>query len=317
LPEPIAFEVQRRARLDRLVTEGVPDLSRSRAAALVKEGAVQVDGEVVDRPAAKVRPGAQIRVLVPDPRPDRALPQDLPLRIVYQDSDLAVIDKAAGMVVHPSAGHADGTLVNAILHHIGDLSGIGGVERPGIVHRLDKGTSGLIAIAKNDIAHRALAEQFAAHTAQRRYLALCFGAPITGRGTLSSNLARHRTQRQRWASTEDGSGKRAVTHWEVLERAGTVTLLSCRLETGRTHQIRVHLTESGWPLIGDPVYKRRGKVLPATLRGHVTDDRPLLHARNLRLEHPSTGKQMAFEAEIPQDFAEALRRVGIARSAEW
>jgi len=317
LPGSIIFDAPRRARLDLLVAEGVQALSRSRATALIKSGAVCVDGDVVARPSVKIRVGSTIVVEIPAPRPDRAQPQDLPLQIVYQDQDLAVSDKAAGMVVHPSAGHADGTLVNAILHHIGDLSGIGGVERPGIVHRLDKGTSGLIVIAKNDASHRALAAQFAAHTATRRYLALCIGAPVRGRGTIATTLARHPTQRRKWASTEDGSGKHAITHWRVLERAGTLCLLSCRLETGRTHQIRVHLTESGWPLVGDPVYKRRGRGLPATLRGHVCAVRPLLHARNLRLEHPSSGESMAFEAEIPEDFAEALHRIGIATSAGW
>jgi 23S rRNA pseudouridine1911/1915/1917 synthase len=272
---------------------------------------VCVDGQVVNRPSTMIRVGSRIEVEIPPPRPALALPQDLPLRIVYEDSDLAVIDKASGMVVHPSAGHADGTLVNAILHHIGDLSGIGGVERPGIVHRLDKGTSGLLVVAKNDAAHQSLAAQFAAHSAGRRYLALVMGAPVLGRGTVTTHLARHPTKRRKWASTDDDSGKRAVTHWRVLQRAGTVSLLACELETGRTHQVRVHLSESGWPIVGDPLYRRRGRVLPATLRGHVADDRPLLHARNLRLEHPSSGELLAFEAEIPADFAEALHRLGI------
>ena len=300
------------ARLDVIVADGIESLSRSRAAALIREGAVTVDGGVIDRPSAKIRGESEVVVQVPDAVPDRALPQDLPIRIIYQDADMAVIDKAAGMVVHPSAGHADGTLVNALQHHIADLSGIGGVQRPGIVHRLDRGTTGLIVIAKNDAAHHSLAAQFAAHTAGRRYLALCMGSPVMGRGTIESNLARHPTKRRKWASTEDGTGKRGVTHWRVLGRAGTITLLECRLETGRTHQIRVHLTEHGLPLVGDPTYTRRGRKLPATLRDIIDPDRPMLHARNLRLEHPSTGEEMVFEAEIPDDFARALARVGIA-----
>jgi len=313
MPTDIKLKVAEQARLDVIVAGGVEELSRSRAATLIKDGFVRVDGTPVERRSTKVKAGATVDITIPDPRPDHALPQDLPLRIIYQDSDLAIIDKAAGMVVHPSAGHADGTLVNAILHHIGDLSGIGGVERPGIVHRLDKGTSGLIVVAKNDASHQALAAQFAAHTAGRRYLALCMGAPILGRGTIESHLARHPTKRRRFASTEDGSGKRAVTHWRVLRRAGTITLLACRLETGRSHQIRVHLTESGWPLVGDPIYRRRGRTLPATLRDLIDPARPMLHARNLRIEHPSTGEELTFEAEIPDDYAEALAAVGIAR----
>ncbi len=311
MPEHVTLTATEKGRLDVLVAKGVEALSRSRATALIRDGAVSVDGVCVERASTKVRIGAVVEVDIPDALPDRALPQDLPLQILYQDEDIAVVDKAAGMVVHPSAGHPDGTLVNALLHHIADLSGIGGVQRPGIVHRLDKGTSGLVVIAKNDAAHHSLADQFAAHSAQRRYVGLCMGAPILGRGTITSNLARHPTKRRRMASTEDGSGKQAVTHWEVLGRAGTITLIGCRLETGRTHQIRVHLTENGWPLVGDPIYRYRGRRLPATLRGFVNEERPMLHARNLRLEHPSTGESLQFEAEIPDDFADALGRVGL------
>ncbi len=252
-------------------------------------------------------------VRLPPPAPSAAEPEELPLRIVYQDVHLIVIDKAVGMVVHPSAGHPRGTLVNALLHHVRDLSGIGGVHRPGIVHRLDRGTSGLLVVAKRDVAHQHLAAQFAAHTAGRVYLALCHGAPVADSGTIESWLARHPTARLRWASTEPERGKRAVTHWEVVARRGTVTLMRCRLETGRTHQIRVHLTEQGWPLLGDGLYKRRNTRLPATLRGVVDDsgERPLLHAAFLRFTHPDTEELMELRAPPPTDFQRALDALAI------
>lgn len=307
--------VDQAGRLDAVLAALLPELSRSRVAHLVREGAVTVDGAVIRRPSLKVGPGAQVVVRVPEPVPDEAVPQDLPLRIVYEDEALVVVDKEAGMVVHPSPGHPDGTLVNALLHHVGDLSGIGGVQRPGIVHRLDRGTSGLLVVAKGDAAHRALAEQFARKTAGRVYLALVYGAPREDRGTFVSCLARHPTDRLRWASTDGSYGKEAVTHWEVRARAGTVSLLECELETGRTHQIRVHLSEAGHPLIGDRTYRRRNTRLPATLRGLVDPDapveRPLLHAWQLRFTHPETGALMAFAAPPPADFTAALDALGV------
>ena len=303
-------------RLDAVLAARVPDLSRSRVAALVKEGRVRVDGVAVTRASAKVRPGAVAEIDVPPPRPAEAVAQALPIRIVHEDEDVVVVDKAAGMVVHPGPGHPDGTLVNALLHHVRDLSGIGGVERPGIVHRLDKGTSGLLVVAKHDRAHQALAAQFADHSAGRTYLALCVGQPPAARGVKESQLARHPTDRLRWASTDSG-GKRAVTHWCVRERAGTVVLVECRLETGRTHQVRVHLTELGLPLVGDPTYKRRNQRLPATLRrAGLAEDRPMLHAWQLRFAHPSGGRPMVFEARPPADLSGALAAVGLTWPSE-
>jgi 23S rRNA pseudouridine1911/1915/1917 synthase len=221
-----------------------------------------------------------------------------------------VIDKPPGLVVHPAAGHADGTLVNALLFHLDGLSGIGGVERPGIVHRLDRGTSGLMVVAKNDAAHQHLAAQFAEHSAGRRYLALCMGVPTDASGTVRSFLGRHPTDRLRFASTTEDRGKIAITHWRRVAVAGTISLIECRLETGRTHQVRVHLTEQGWPLVGDPTYQRRSAKLPATLR-FVDPERPLLHAWRLDLTHPRTGAAMAFERPPPADFVAALEAVGI------
>jgi len=297
-------------RLDRVVIGLHPELTRSRAAGLIKEGSVTVDGVVVSKPAAKVSRFAVVDVVIPEPRPAHSQSQDLPLDIVYQDNDLVVVNKAAGMVVHPGAGHPDGTLVNALLHHISDLSGIGGVERPGIVHRLDKGTSGLMVVAKHDSAHHHLAAQFAVHSAGRTYLALCLGNPNRDSGTFRSHLARHPKDRVRYASTDGTWGKSAVTHWKRLHQGDRVSLLQCKLETGRTHQVRVHLSEAGWGIIGDPVYKGRGK-LPDALSGLVSRDRPLLHARALELNHPVTEERMRFEALPPADFQAALAATGI------
>ena len=302
----------KRQRLDVVVAEQA-ELSRSRAAALIREGRVHLDGEVVSRPSASVAPGQQVVVELPPLRAPVAQPQDLPLSIVYEDDDLAVIDKQEGMVVHPGAGHPDGTLVNALLHHLDGLSGIGGVERPGIVHRLDRGTSGLMVVAKHDAAHQALAAQFADKTAGRTYLALCLGAPEAEEGTVRSWLGRHRTDRLRWASQPEGVGKHAVTHWKVEARAGTVTLLRCWLETGRTHQVRVHLSEQGWPLAGDRVYRRKGRRPPARLAPWVDPEgqRPLLHAWELGLVHPTTGEAMRWRAAPPGDYVAALEALQI------
>jgi 23S rRNA pseudouridine1911/1915/1917 synthase len=302
-------------RLDVAVHALMPSLSRSRAAALIREGAVRVDGEQVRRPAARIPDGAAIDVDVPPPVPAEAAPEDLPIHVVYEDDALIVIDKVAGMVVHPSAGHGSGTLVNALLHHVSDLSGVGGVQRPGIVHRLDRGTTGLLVVAKTDLAHRSLSEQFASHAAGRRYLALCFGMPANESGTVRSRLARHPRDRMRWASTSGGGaqGREAITHWRVQGRADPISLIACRLETGRTHQVRVHLSEQGWPIIGDPLYGRRSSRLPAVLQAFVDPERPLLHAAELSLVHPGDGRPMTFTAPIPADFRAALVAVGLAQ----
>lgn len=306
-----SFVAEVGGRLDVLLTKAFPDVSRARVARWVKQGAVEVDGVVAPRPALKVHAGVHITVVVPESVADVAVAQDLPLSIVYDDADIVVVDKAVGMVVHPASGHPDGTLVNALLHHVRDLSGIGGVQRPGIVHRLDRGTSGLVVVAKNDHAHQHLAAQFADHSAGRTYLALCHGVPASVSGTISSNLARHSKERTRFASTRDGSGKHAVTHWWRLGAGGGVSLVRCRLETGRTHQIRVHLTEAGWPLMGDDVYKRRNIRPHLWWRGLLPDRRPMLHAAELRLVHPATGEPCVFRAPPPPDMVALLDAAGI------
>lgn len=301
--------VEQSDRLDVVVARLAAELSRSRAAGLIRDGAVLVDGVIVSRPSARVPVGSAVRIDIPEPEPGEAVAQDLPIRIVYEDADLVVVDKDAGMVVHPAPGHATGTLVNALLHHVEDLSGVGGVQRPGIVHRLDRGTSGLLVVAKHDRAHRDLAEQFAEHSAGRRYLALCLGAPKQDAGTIRSLLARHPRDRLRFASGP--RGREAITHFRVRGRAGTVSLIECRLETGRTHQVRVHLSEQHWPIVGDPLYGPKPVRLPATLRGRIDPERPLLHAWQLQFRHPD-GRELSFVAPPPRDFVDALEAVGLA-----
>jgi 23S rRNA pseudouridine1911/1915/1917 synthase len=292
-------------RIDAILADLFPELSRSRAASLVKSGHVSVDGDTASRPSMKCVAGAQIVVDMPALTSDRAEPQDLPLDIVYEDADLIVVNKAPGMVVHPSAGHADGTLVNALLFHIKDLSGIGGVERPGIVHRIDRGTSGLLVVAKHDAAHQALAAQFADKTAGRRYVALCYGTTKQDSGRIESMLARHPIDRKRFASNDEG--KRAITHWRLVAHAPQLTLVECRLETGRTHQIRVHLSEMRHPLVNDDLYGNRRKVGGPLLRWmDQNPGRPLLHAWKLGLKHPTTGERLVCTAPLPQDFRDAL-----------
>ena len=300
-------------RLDRVVASQIEALSRSRAAALVKQGVVQVAGEVWSRPSARVRAGMEVSVDVPEPVPDAARPQDLPIRIVHEDEHLVIVDKAPGMVVHPGAGHPDGTLVNALLHHVGDLSGIGGVARPGIVHRLDRGTSGLMVVAKHDRAHRSLAEQFAEKRAGRLYLALCLGAPELRSGTIESFVARHPTQRLRWASTDGSYGKRALTYWRLRGQAHGMSLIECRLGTGRTHQVRVHLTEQGWPLAGDDLYRRRDRMPWSGVRDGIAalGSRPLLHAWSLTLTHPASGRKETWTAPVAPDFQGILEALDL------
>ena len=314
--ETLVWRTEVSGRLDVVLAKGVEGCSRSRLAQLVREGAVSVDGAVVQRPSASVAEGAELCLVFPPPKPLEAIAQDLPVDIVHEEEHFLVVNKASGMVVHPGPGHADGTLVNALLHHVRDLSAIGGVERPGIVHRLDRGTSGLLVVAKSDLAHQALSAQFRERSAGRHYLAICHSPPLNNAGTHRTSLARHPSDRLRWASTERG-GKPAITHWNVRGRAGTLGLLECRLETGRTHQIRVHLTELGHPIVGDDVYKRRGNRVPATVRSAVGEvARPLLHAWRLYFNHPKTKEPCLFQAELPADMREVLAALALSEPKE-
>jgi 23S rRNA pseudouridine1911/1915/1917 synthase len=311
-------------RLDRFLAAALPEISRSRLQALIAEGAVACAGATIGDGNFRVKPGETYEVRVPPPRP--ALPQgeDIPLDVIYEDKDLIVIDKPAGLVVHPAAGNPDGTLVNALIAHCGaGLSGVGGVARPGIVHRLDKDTSGLLVAAKNERAMASLAKQFAAHAIERAYRAVVWGTPRLGEGLIEGMIGRNPFDRKRMAVLR-GRGKDARTRYRVIERFGDperafASLLECRLETGRTHQIRVHLTHLGHPLIGDPVYGRaRQTPRPKTdaeaeaFAAAAEFPRQALHAYVLGFFHPSLQKVMRFERSWPADMAvliESLRRL--------
>jgi 23S rRNA pseudouridine1911/1915/1917 synthase len=298
-------------RLDRALAAAVPTLSRERLKALIRSGAVEAGGKAVRDPATKVRGEEALRIAVPEPTPAHNQPQDIPLNIIFEDEHLLVVDKPAGLVVHPAAGNLDGTLVNALLHHCGgSLSGIGGVARPGIVHRIDKDTSGLLVVAKTDVAHEGLAKQFAAHSVDRRYLAILNGVPNASEGKIDAPLARSATNRKKIAIVEGSSGKRAVTHWRRLSVLKDAALVECRLETGRTHQIRVHMASIAHPLIGDPVYGRSGKT-HGKLLNELQFGRQALHAAELGFAHPVTKHRLSFSSPMPADMQELFNALGV------
>jgi 23S rRNA pseudouridine1911/1915/1917 synthase len=298
-------------RLDRALAAAVPTLSRERLKALIRSGAVEAQGSAVRDPALKVKGGEAFRLAVPEATPADNEPQDIPLTILFEDEHLLVIDKPAGLVVHPAAGNPDGTLVNALLHHCaGRLSGIGGVARPGIVHRIDKDTSGLLVVAKTDVAHEGLAKQFAAHSIDRRYLAVVNGVPRAGGGTIDAPLARSATNRKKIAIVEGKRGKRAVTRWKRLQVLKDAALVECRLETGRTHQVRVHMASIGHPLLGDPVYGRSGKTHGKLLK-ELGFDRQALHAAELGFTHPVTKNRLSFSSPMPPDMQELTSALGV------
>ena len=280
-------------RLDHFLTAHATDLSRSRLQALVRSGSVTIDGAPTS-PGQKLRAGQRIILNVPPVAAATNTPEDIALEILHEDADLIVLNKPAGIVVHPSAGHTGGTLVNALLHHCGALSVIGGVERPGIVHRLDKDTSGCIVAAKNDAAHQALALQFASRDVTKIYLALVAGRLAKKSGVVTVEIGRHPIRRQKMSVVPEGKGRASTTGWRVLCEPPAGTLLECTLHTGRTHQIRVHLQHLKHPLLGDPVYGRRAGFA-----------RQMLHAWKLGFTHPRTGKRLDFTAPIPPDFLEA------------
>jgi 23S rRNA pseudouridine1911/1915/1917 synthase len=311
------------ARLDAALARRLPDLSRSRLKALIEDGRVTIDGRTVDDPSRRVNAGAVIHLSVPPPREADPQPEDIPLQILFEDDHLIVIDKPAGLVVHPGAGNWTGTLVNALLHHCGtSLSGIGGVARPGIVHRLDKDTTGVLVVAKTDQAHKALSEQFADHgregPLERAYHAVVWGVPKLRSGTVTTQIGRDAHNREQMKVLRSG-GREAITHYDVLERFGPAddpiaSLVECRLETGRTHQIRVHMAHLGHPVIGDEVYGAgfRSKILRlAKLSPEAADlakalGRQALHARLLAFAHPRTRRHMSFESPLPEDMAKLL-----------
>ena len=306
-------------RLDRLLQACVPDLSRTRLQALIRAGQVLEDGKPIGEPGHKVRAGARYELHIPELEPALPAAETIPLTVIYEDKDVLVIDKPAGLVVHTGAGHATGTLVNALIAHCGDsLAGIGGVKRPGIVHRLDKDTSGLLVIAKTDQAHRSLSEQFAAHGEDgrmvRAYQAVVWGQPIPRTGRIATALGRKLTNRTKMAVVREGAGRAAATHYEVLETfvgAGNkplASLVRCVLETGRTHQIRVHMAHIGHPVLGDAAYgtgfaASKSRLGPKSLAALAALARQALHAAVLGFEHPRTGKPLKFESPPPSDIA--------------
>ncbi len=298
-------------RLDRALADTVPSLSRERLKVLTKSGALTRDGKAVRDPATKVKGDERFILAIPAPAPAHNEPQEIPLPIVYEDEHLLVVDKPAGLVVHPAAGNRDGTLVNALLHHCGgSLSGIGGVARPGIVHRIDKDTSGLLVIAKHDKAHEGLAKQFADHSIDRRYLAIVSGVPRQAEGSVDAPLARSPQNRKKIAIVSAGKGKRAVTHWKRLELLNDAALVECRLETGRTHQVRVHMASLGHPLVGDPVYGR-GKTAHRKLLNQLDFKRQALHAAHLGFIHPVTKGRLSFDSALPSDMQELFTALGV------
>ncbi len=295
------------ARLDKALAEA-SGLSRERVKALLGEGRITLDGQPAPGASAKAVAGAHFAIAVPPAAEAQAAPQAIPLTVVYEDDDLIVIDKPAGLVVHPAAGNPDGTLVNALLHHCGEsLSGIGGVARPGIVHRIDKDTSGLLVVAKNDAAHEGLARQFADHSIERAYLAVVNGHPVPPAGTIDARIGRSDANRKKMAvlPAETQRGKHAITHYKTLKLMNNCALVECRLETGRTHQVRVHLASIGHALLGDPTYGRPHAKLRPVLSA-LGFRRQALHAAVLGFVHPISGESIRFESELPLDMRELI-----------
>ena len=298
-------------RLDKALAEA-SGLSRARVQALIADGAVQIGDAVAKSASTKVTQGAAFRLEVPPAVEAEAQPQDIPLDVAFEDEHLIVINKAAGMVVHPAAGNPDGTLVNALLHHCGgSLSGIGGVARPGIVHRIDKDTSGLLVVAKSDAAHEGLAAQFADHSIHRRYLAVTAGTPKPAEGTIDARIGRSDANRKKMAVLEKNSsrGKHAITHYTLIDRFNHASLVECRLETGRTHQVRVHCASIGHALLGDPLYGSAPKPLKPLLN-RLDFVRQALHAAQLGFLHPISGEFVSFSVPLPNDMQELIDELG-------
>ena len=295
------------ARLDKALAEAT-GLSRARVQGLIDEGRVDVAAKTANSASMKVAEGTAFRITLVAAMPAEAAPENIPLVVAYEDQHVIVVDKPVGMVVHPAVGNITGTLVNALLHHCrGQLSGINGVARPGIVHRIDKDTSGLLVVAKSDAAHEGLAVQFAAHTVHRRYIAVCAGHPGTPEGTIDARIGRSDADRKKMTVLPNNSsrGKSAITHYKVLDRLAHAARVECRLETGRTHQVRVHFASIGHPLLGDPAYGRTPKPLRPVLE-RLGFARQALHAAELGFVHPATGESLRFSSHLPQDMTELI-----------
>ena len=312
--ETMVYHIQKEhsgARLDRFLISATQEMSRTYLQRLIRDGDVTVNDKVAKQPSYLLRDGDRVCLTLPPPRPlDTVAPENIPLDILHEDSHLIVLNKSAGMLVHPANNVNDGTLVNALLAHCTDLSGIGGVERPGIVHRLDKDTSGILVVAKTDVVHRGLAVQFERHSITRQYVAIVCGAPIKNTGTIDARIARSRRDRRRMTTVETG-GRHAVTHYEVLERYPKFAHVQLTLETGRLHQIRVHLQHIGHPVAGDAVYGGVQRALndadtPALKQALAQLKRQALHARLLGFEHPATSESLTFSAPMPKDMLTLL-----------
>lgn len=304
MAKDIVFNADRDDRLDVLVSEAA-DITRSRAASLIKEGRVLVDGVAREKAGFAVREGSGISLAIPDAAPAKAVAQDIHIDVLYQDADLAVVFKPSGMVAHPAAGNPDGTLVNALLSKLDSLSGIGGEMRPGLVHRIDKDTSGLLLIAKNDKAHVLLSEQIAAHTVDRAYYAIIEGRLKEETGFVDAPIGRHPSDRKKMAILP--GGREARTNWRVLEELKGASLVECVLTTGRTHQIRVHMSSIGHPVLGDPVYSHRRMA-------YAVSGGQLLHAYKIGFTHPATGERMLFTAPPEDRFINWYKKLGGARA---
>lgn len=294
-------------RLDRALADLFPDHSRSFLAGLIEQGSVRIDGSVASKPSRRVDVGQHITIEIPAAVPSGVVSQDIPLTVLFEDEDVVAIDKPPGLVVHPAAGHPDQTLVNALLFHVRDLSGIGGELRPGIVHRLDKDTSGVLLVAKHDEAHRRLAAAWSTDAVRKEYLAIVYGTPGSDRGTVDAPIGRDRRERKRMAVVS--GGRRAVTEYALVQRLRYVSLLRCRLHTGRTHQIRVHMKHLGHPIVGDPLYSGpQWRGIPDKRAQHALAAmrRQALHAARITFVHPRDGRAVVVEAPLPQDMRELL-----------
>jgi 23S rRNA pseudouridine1911/1915/1917 synthase len=297
-------------RLDTFLRTKFPAVSRGAMQRLIEQGHIRVNGQAT-KPTHTPRAGDQVEIHWPDARPAEAQPEEMPLDILFEDKSLLVVNKPAGLVVHPAAGHEEHTLVNALLHHCaGQLSGIGGVARPGIVHRLDKETSGCLVVAKNDETHLALSKQFAERQVKKIYNAIVCGELARDSGEIRAAIARHSTHRKRMAVRDDDSGRAAHTSWRVLEKLNAAAFVEAQIHTGRTHQIRVHFEFLGHPLVGDETYGTKQNKRFAELTGYAAP-RVMLHSRELSFIHPRTEKEMSFESPLPEDFREALKRLHV------
>lgn len=305
MEETITVSEERQGeRLDAFLASSLAELTRSAVQRLIEHGMVRVDGKEV-KSSHKLSNGEEVTISIPPPEPSTATPEDMSLVILFEDADIIVVNKPAGLTVHPGAGISSGTLVNGLLGHCSDLSGIGGEIRPGIVHRIDKDTTGILVVAKNDAAHQGLSAQFSQHTVKRVYYALVFGSPKTDKGRIEGEIGRHPVDRKKMSGNAK-HGRHAVTHWKVLARYNGVTLLKLRLETGRTHQIRVHLSEAKHPLLGDSVYggdARLGNIKDVKLRSLIKElGRQALHAKTLGFIHPASGEYVEFDSDLPEDM---------------